>query len=139
MELTNEIIETYGFKRINNSMFKQGELTLQSKYIHEGNSIYEKMLNTKKAYKVCFKGKFIAMVENERQLIHIVQITSLKQSIIRNYTTFDLIRFNRLANENKSLKPIELIKLYNKKYPEKTAKEKLLNLSKALGINHLTT
>ena len=57
--------------------------------------------------------------------------------IMRNYTTLDLVRFNRLANENKNLKPIELIKLYNEKYPEKTAKEKLINLSKALGINNL--
>lgn len=56
---------------------------------------------------------------------------------MRNYTTLDLVRFNRLANENKNLKPIELIKLYNKKYPEKTEKEKLINISKALGINNI--
>ena len=80
---------------------------------------------------------------------------------MRNYTTLDLVRFNRFANENKDLKPIELIKLYNEKYlfyfntvsefsitieliklynekyPEKTAKKKLINISKALGINNL--
>lgn len=56
---------------------------------------------------------------------------------MRNYTTLDLVRFNRLANGNKDLKSIELIKLYNETYPEKTAKEKLINLSKALGINNL--
>ena len=36
--------------------------------------------------------------------------------IMRNYTTLDLVRFNRFANENKDLKPIELIKLYNEKF-----------------------
>lgn len=56
---------------------------------------------------------------------------------MRNYTIVDLLRFNRLANENKDLKPIELIKLYNEKHPEKTAKEKLINLSRAIGINGL--
>lgn len=56
---------------------------------------------------------------------------------MRNYTRFDLIRFNRFANENKDLNPFELIKLYNKKYPEKTSKEKLINFSKALGLNNL--
>ena len=63
MELTNEIIEQHGFKRINNSMFRQGELTLQNGYTH-----------TKKAYKACFKGKFIAMIEDEQRLKHVVRM-----------------------------------------------------------------
>ena len=74
MELTNEIIEQHGFKRINNSMFRQGELTLQNGYTHKGNNIYERILNTKKAYKACFKGKFIAMIEDEQRLKHVVRM-----------------------------------------------------------------
>lgn len=53
---------------------------------------------------------------------------------MRTYTVLDLIRFNRLAKENENLKPIELIELYKKTYPEKTEEEKLINLKKALGI-----
>lgn len=53
---------------------------------------------------------------------------------MRNYTALDLIRFNRLANENKGLKPIPLIALYNMKYPEKTEEEKLYNIKRALGF-----
>jgi len=58
---------------------------------------------------------------------------------MRNYTRLDLIRFHRLASkeENKGKKPIELIKLFNELHPEKSSKEKLINLSKALGINNL--
>lgn len=41
------------------------------------------------------------------------------------------------AKENPKAKPIQLIKMYNKEFPELSAKEKLINLSKALGINSL--
>jgi len=56
---------------------------------------------------------------------------------LRRYTTFDLIRFRNFAKDNEGLKPVELIKAYNDKYPELTAKEKLINISKALGIDSL--
>jgi len=56
---------------------------------------------------------------------------------LRRYTTFDLIRFRNFAKDNEGLKPVELIKAYNEKYPELTAKEKLINISKALGIDNL--
>ena len=56
---------------------------------------------------------------------------------LRKYTTFDLIRFRNFAKDNEGLKPVELIKAYNEKYPELTEKQKLINLSKALGINNL--
>ena len=39
----------------------------------------------------------------------------------------DLLRFKKYAEENKSLKPIELIKGYNLKYPELTEEQKLKN------------
>ena len=56
---------------------------------------------------------------------------------MRKYSRYDLIRFRNFSNENPNLIPIELIKAYNKKYPELSAKEKLINLSKALGNNEL--
>jgi len=56
---------------------------------------------------------------------------------MRKYTSYDLIRFRNFANENTELKPVELIKAYNDKYPELSSKEKLINISKALGINNL--
>lgn len=59
--------------------------------------------------------------------------------MIRNYSQIDLLRFKNFSQlpENLSLKPIELIEAYNKKYPELTSKQKLINLSKALNINNL--
>lgn len=56
---------------------------------------------------------------------------------MRRYTRLDLIRFHRLALENPKLKPIELVKLYNERHPEKSVKEQLINLAKATGSNGL--
>jgi hypothetical protein len=52
--------------------------------------------------------------------------------IFRNYISLDLLRFNRFANENKDIKPTDLIKLYNEKYPEKSAEERTEALLNAL-------
>ena len=68
MELTNEIIEQHGFKRVNNSTFRNGNVTLQNGYTHEGENIYERILNTKKAYRACVNGKFYRMIKNVKML-----------------------------------------------------------------------
>ena len=73
MELTNEIVEKYGFKRINNSMWRLGEITLKNGWTHEGDNIYERILNTKKAYRACIKGKFYRMIKNEKMLAKLVR------------------------------------------------------------------
>jgi hypothetical protein len=74
MEITNEFIETHGFKRINNSMWRNENCTLQNGYTHKGNNIYEKILNTKKAFKACANGKFIMMIENENDFYNFMGI-----------------------------------------------------------------
>lgn len=56
---------------------------------------------------------------------------------MRRYTRLDLIRFHRFALKNPELKPIDLVKAYNEKHPEKSAKEQLANLAKATGMNEL--
>ena len=57
----------------------------------------------------------------------------------RNYSAMDLLRFKNFCKEsqNYGLKPFELIKAYDETYPELSSKEKLINLSKVLGINNL--
>ena len=72
MELTNEIIENYGFARINNSMFKKGNITLQNGWIHNGFNVYERILTQKKAYKVCHNGKYIMMIRDEKDLNYVL-------------------------------------------------------------------
>lgn len=59
------------------------------------------------------------------------------QQVMRNYSVIDLLRFARFKEDNPGKKPMDLIKEYNIKYPELSSKEKLINLSKALGINNL--
>lgn len=54
---------------------------------------------------------------------------------MRKYTTVDLLRFRVFANDNPDLKAMELIKGYNKKFPELSAKEKIKNLATAIGIS----
>lgn len=51
---------------------------------------------------------------------------------MRTYTTTDLLRFHKFAT-GKNKPGIELIKEYNKLYPELTEKEKLKNLINALS------
>ena len=56
---------------------------------------------------------------------------------MRQYTALDLLRFANFKQKNPDKKPIDLIKEYNVKFPEVSAKDKLINLSKALNINGL--
>ena len=74
MDLTNEIIEKNGFNRINNSMWRLGDITLQNDYTHKGNTIYDKIFNTKKAYKVCWLGKYVRMISTMTELNEIKKL-----------------------------------------------------------------
>ena len=56
---------------------------------------------------------------------------------MRNYSKVDMLRFVKFAKENSDLKPVELLKAYDIKYPELSSKEKLINLTKALRIEGL--
>ena len=73
MDLTNEIVEQNGFKRINNSMWRNGNITLQNGYTNEGGNIYERILSTKKAYKVCIDGKYLQMIYDDDQLHQLIE------------------------------------------------------------------
>lgn len=60
---------------------------------------------------------------------------SILETMARNYTMLDLLRFRKYAQENPDLKPMELISGYNSNYPEKTYEEKVKNLLRALEID----
>lgn len=77
MDLTNEIVEKHKFKRINNSMWRLGDITLQNGYTHKGNNIFEKILNTKKAYKVSWVSKYLKMITTEKELIEVKELNKL--------------------------------------------------------------
>jgi myo-inositol-1-phosphate synthase len=51
----------------------------------------------------------------------------------RNYSVIDLIRYAKLSKERAEAKPIDLIKEYDKLYPELTAKQQWENIKEALG------
>jgi hypothetical protein len=56
---------------------------------------------------------------------------------VRQYTKLDLLRFANFKQKNPDKKPIDLIKEYDSEYPEVSAKDKLINISKALDIHGL--
>lgn len=53
---------------------------------------------------------------------------------MRNYSILDLMRFHKFAleKENEKFTPMELLMLYNKKYPELSAEEIIENINKNL-------
>lgn len=51
---------------------------------------------------------------------------------MRSYTLIDMIRVQKLAQDNPELERIDVVNLYNEKYPELNAKQKYDNLTKAL-------
>ncbi|MFZ7121773.1 MAG: hypothetical protein ACOWWH_12605 [Eubacteriaceae bacterium] len=62
MKITPEIILKHGFKKINNSMYKKDNITLQNKYIHH------KSLIVAKVFKCCIDGLFYDNIEYENEL-----------------------------------------------------------------------
>ena len=58
---------------------------------------------------------------------------------MREYTKLDMIRIVRFAKEpeGKGLKGVKLLATYDKKYPELSEKQKVINLCKALGMDDL--
>lgn len=58
---------------------------------------------------------------------------------MRDYTRLDMLRILRFKNESegKDLKGTKLISAYDKKYPELSAKQQMINMCKGLGMNDL--
>jgi len=72
MELSNEIVESYGFKKVNLSMWRLGHITLQNAWLTKGKNVLEKFLNAKKGYKVCFKSAYVEIVTTPTELESII-------------------------------------------------------------------
>lgn len=71
---TNEIIEQHGFKKINNSMYRKGNITLQNTHVTFGKFIYERIMNYEKAYKVCLLGKYLRIIKYEVELLDVMEL-----------------------------------------------------------------
>lgn len=74
IKLTNEIVEKHGFKRINNSMWRLGVLTLQNHWVSSGETIWEKLLSAEKGYKVCLLGTYLRMIKYESELLEVMEL-----------------------------------------------------------------
>ena len=73
MTLTKNIIERHGFKRVNNSTWRRGCITLQNGYTDEGGDIFNRIFSSKKAYKCCVNGKFLQMITYEDQIHQLLE------------------------------------------------------------------
>lgn len=67
IHLTDEWLLKFGSEKINNSMFRMGALTFQPTTFTEGGSLTDRLLNTRKAMRVCFCGKFLVNLEYVHQ------------------------------------------------------------------------
>jgi hypothetical protein len=68
IKITAEWLLKFGIKRINNSMFRFGAITFQATHIDDGGGLSERLLSTRKAFKICLAGKFICNIEHIHQL-----------------------------------------------------------------------
>jgi len=73
-----EVIRKLGFKKINNSMWRFGNHTLQNCHTSKGaKTEIEKILSLNKGYKLCFEGKFVDVVTTEKELVKLLPLTSI--------------------------------------------------------------
>lgn len=73
-----ESIKKLGFKKINNSMWRLGNHTLQNCYTSRGaKTEIEKLLSLNKGYRLCFEGKFVDVVTTEEELVKLLPLTNI--------------------------------------------------------------
>jgi len=68
MKIIKEIIEQYNYKKINFSMWRKGDMTLQGTSTNDGGDLLNKILTSRSAYKACYKGKFLCIIETKLDL-----------------------------------------------------------------------
>lgn len=66
-------LKSLGFEKINNSMWRLEGVTLQNATTTEGETLIDRIVNQKKAYKVCIDGKYLQMVTEQQQLEDILR------------------------------------------------------------------
>lgn len=54
---------SFGAEKINNSIFRMGALTFQPTTFAHGEELMGRLLNTRKAMRICFCGKFLVNIE----------------------------------------------------------------------------
>lgn len=71
--MTDESIIKSGFKKINNSMWRYKNITLQNGHVNDGGTLIERIMSEKKAFKVCVNGVFLTMITNLNELNEVVE------------------------------------------------------------------
>lgn len=70
--LNSEILEKHGFRRINNSMFRKDNITLQYGYSSSGTDLYDIIMNEIKGFNVCVNVSFKTFISNEKELLELI-------------------------------------------------------------------
>ncbi len=71
-KLTHQNIEAVGFRRVNNSMWRRNNITLQSGHTI-GRTLLERIFHWKEAYRVCIFGVYYNTVEHLEELEGIIE------------------------------------------------------------------
>lgn len=72
-QITPELLHEKGFKKVNNSMWRNGVVTLQNTYIVTGESIVDRLLSIKPGYKCCCEERFLMNISTEKELDYIIE------------------------------------------------------------------
>ncbi len=70
---TAEQLAKKGFTKINGSMWRNGNITLQNHHIFEGNTLLERLINIKKGFKVCINKKYHSVITSMSQLEKVLE------------------------------------------------------------------
>ena len=69
ISLTTELLDRIeGCIKLNNSMYRIGDLTIQGSTVNDGGTIVNKIFTLRKAWKACFNGKYIRHIESLHDL-----------------------------------------------------------------------
>jgi len=66
--LNEEWLVKLGIKKINNSMFRIGALTFQGSQTDDGGDLHNKIMTSRKSWRICYQGKFLCNKEHVHQL-----------------------------------------------------------------------
>ena len=84
--LTEEWLVRFGIKKINNSMFRSGALTFQGTTLDNGGELHDRIITSRRGFRICLNGKFLVNLEHVHQLQNLYYSLTQKELIWKKYT-----------------------------------------------------
>lgn len=94
---TPEKLKEYGFTKVNNSTWRRDNITLQNAHDNEGKTLWEKILNTKRCFKMCVNKKYFKTIRCEYDLRFALDLIKMMSDITDYLPKEDIEEFDRSA------------------------------------------